>query len=256
MPAGSRKDPLVWEHVEVCSQPAEGDPWVQCSHCDKPPFRAGATKIRGHFLGNSREITACPNTPDYLREQLQGQVAGKQAKKLRQDIVRDLNRSNSDPTLSSFAASSRPSVSQSRLSSAHPSSAASTGRVGQVSIQQAFSKASKAETDAAVARWLYASGVPFNAIRNQYFCDMRLSCSPLPFASLLSPHLRGHVRGVGALLASFTASAAIGSHLSGHLAWCSYSAICVCSRRSRMQGMKRSTRHGPQVRTRMRMILV
>ena len=155
-PALKTKKGPEWKHVVVIDQPVDaqgknkGDPTVQCIHCKEPfQFRGGATRIRSHLLGGFG-IKKCADIPPGAKKALQQLHENKEveASKKRKliELDKQLQRSDSDPT--------------------------ALGSLKQSSLTAAFSNASKATADAAVARYFYGTGTPFYHAKSPFFKEM------------------------------------------------------------------------------------
>ena len=162
----ARANELAWTQGEVCIRHPKGDPTIQCLHCEKQ-FRGGATWIVVHFLGDeANSISLSPDCPEHILEELEAQLGVKRlarAKKVRSALMEKFL--NTDTRVSPrLDPKSRPAAASQPGSSTDAAPSQPRGP-----IVEAFSKGRKGEADEAVARWLYATGVPFNATLSPYF---------------------------------------------------------------------------------------
>ncbi len=140
---------VIDTHNDSAGKPST-NPTVQCVHCDKK-FRGGSTRIRGHLAHTQGcGVAFCEKVPAETKgffEQLQKGKQEEKLKKRKLAALDKLTRSNSAPV--------------------EPQA--------QATLPSAFSKCTKAQTDAAVGRFFYAEGVAFKKIESlesPYFAEM------------------------------------------------------------------------------------
>lgn len=64
-----RQKGLEWKYVEVLEKDSTSShARIRCLHCAKE-FKGGASRIRDHFLGNSPDVSSCPNIPEDVKEE-------------------------------------------------------------------------------------------------------------------------------------------------------------------------------------------
>ena len=157
--AAKRRNELVWQQAEIVTQFEKGDPLVHCHHCDRE-FRAGAARLAEHYTGPAQpggkvNVSRCPRAPQHLVDELKQQSTQKHAQQEKRQRTALL-----ETVLNSIAPT--PSTVNPNARAAPP----------QPTIEQAFASSKKQATDQAVARFCYATGVPFNALVSPYFADM------------------------------------------------------------------------------------
>ena len=151
-------DAIEYRHCEVIDTKlsAQGksnpNPGVQCIHCDSR-FSGGPSRIRGHILRISNrgggactsDTQAAEDARDFFQKVEDSLEATREKKRKRNELDELTDASGCK---------------------------GSTDTLVQISIETAFAPAAKAMTDAAVARFVYAEGVPFAKVQSPYFQDM------------------------------------------------------------------------------------
>lgn len=139
---------VVTKAVELGQQ---GDPEVQCIFCTHDPFRAGATRIRAHILGDRPGLGIAACEPE--EDKVEAHAAAVAALKASQETTARLQiKKRKSDKLESHEASA--------------AAASSTGR--QSTISEGFEKVDRSGVDRAVASMWYANGLAFNVARNAY----------------------------------------------------------------------------------------
>ena len=142
---------LMWEEVTIEKErsTAKGHPRVTCNWS----FTGGVSRIKAHFLGNENNVSPCSDCRPDLLNRLTAETLRKDAAAKRK---RTLDKLDKTTAAGDGAAGS----------SAQPARTASSS---QPTVAALFSKNSKAEADAAVARFAYATGTPFNVFTHSSF---------------------------------------------------------------------------------------
>ena len=143
-----------WDYVVVTIEVTagqNGDPEVECIFCTREPFRAGATRIRAHILGDrpSLGVSAC----EPREEEIDAHAAAVAA-------LQAVQRSAGQVQIRKRKAE--------KLASHEASAAAASSSGRQSTITEGFQEIDRAGADRAVASMWYANGLAFNVARNAY----------------------------------------------------------------------------------------
>ena len=125
----------------------KGDDKVECHYCEHQMV-AGATRMRAHLLKH-RGIGCAPckgEVPDAVQKEMQQVEDAAQATKKQKQQAAAVDAATRRSTASGAASTSR-----------------------QSSISEGFKRADKSRADAALAKWAYATGIPFNKLDSKYF---------------------------------------------------------------------------------------
>ena len=142
------------------------NPGVKCIHC-KANFSGGPYRIRGHILGiRSRGGGACTGdtaAAEDARAFFQGVEDGMEAAKEKKRKRTELDE----------------------ITDASGTGGSTDGLV-QLSIEDSFLPGTQAKADAAVARFLYAEGIPFLKVQSPYLKTCRQPWGHLAVATAAS----------------------------------------------------------------------
>jgi hypothetical protein len=141
---GKEKGP-EWNEVTILKEPekAGGNFQVKCGHCQLV-FWGGATRIRGHFLGQvASGVKKCTKCPEALRKQLQQSDLERKEQETHKRKVQDLDEA-------ADALPHGPSKKQSTL-------------------KAAFGKQDKSNVDDLWGRCFFGNGLSFRLIDDAYF---------------------------------------------------------------------------------------
>lgn len=135
------------KHFKIIEVREKADDKVECLYCERS-FVAGATRMRAHLLKHTGlGCASCTGeVPDAVQKEMQqAEDASQKAKQQKK------KEAAMDAATRSVTAT------------------ASTSRSHQPKIQEAFKRADKSVVDVALAQWVYASGISFNALDSTYF---------------------------------------------------------------------------------------
>ncbi len=141
---GKEKGP-EWTEVTILQKPekAGGNFQVKCGHCELV-FWGGATRIRGHFLGQvACEVKKCTKCPQALKKQLQDIDKAKRKQETQKRKVQDL-----DEAVVAFPQG--------------PTKKRST-------LKATFGKQDKSKVDVLWGRAFYGNGLSFRLINDPHF---------------------------------------------------------------------------------------
>jgi hypothetical protein len=141
---GKEKGP-EWTEVTILQEPekAGGNFQIKCGHCELV-FWGGATRIRGHFLGQvACGVKKCTKCPQALKKQLQDIDQAKREQEMQKRKVQDLDEVT-------VVLLQGPTKKQSTL-------------------KTAFGKQDKSKVDALWGRAFYGNGLSFRLINDPHF---------------------------------------------------------------------------------------
>jgi len=155
----------VWDQVTKGNSTGQSSWEVTCNHCGHS-FVANATKIKKHLLA-SGDVKACSGCPEHVSTALRTASAAKavaqDSKKRTRDLQEEMDQNKK----------AKVSGSPSTLSSRQGSSS-------QGGIQRAFARANTASVQAAVAKFFYTEGIPFQKVESSSFKAMVAALQEAP----------------------------------------------------------------------------
>ena len=117
-------------------------------------FYAGVTRIKDHLRGDSNNVRACPDVRPELHTSLLAEKLRKEAAGSRKRLLDEVDKNTCGSAEECLPKAPRISSSD------------------QPTLPALFDKNAKADCDAAVARFAYATGTPFNVLTDTSFKEM------------------------------------------------------------------------------------
>jgi Protein of unknown function (DUF 659)/hAT family C-terminal dimerisation region len=159
-----------WDHVNILARMGGGSCEAVCKYCGTKWMSINLTRLRAHLMqdGKGAGVANCKNVPIHVLSQLRGTKRQKSAAAF-------YGNSGAGSSFSAGESSGQRSTQQQNSMPFPSTNNSITPCSTQKTLDDFIGDQTKKEADAAVARVLYTSGIPFNVMNNPYFREMCLA---------------------------------------------------------------------------------